>query len=304
MFFVLIFFFLCFFFFRFVQPPSHPDIKNNNKEAKVPKSASQKGKCQVGSKTSKLPSWSQDQLQEAITSVITQRMRFTQASSRFSIPKGTLYDNILGKSRRMKALEEVGLTTSEELAVLEFCCEISSMPYNRRTSRSLHSILEYVRNLKEGKFELSVRKGFKWWWAFCKKYSIISLYFDNSKDNENTAKFLQEEAKKEVKTEIDEEEKDDEIDVEAIDEDSNDSPITRLSSPMFHAPSPLLNSPPPAHQQHAQAAAAAALMAFFPSPMSMPHQFMPFVLPQQSPVQDANQSSSLLKSPSSLTAAK
>ena len=143
--------FLCF----ISSPTPHTtfpsDIKNNNSHQKksIP-AANSKGsssssspavikshKSSSSNKASKLPSWSQDQLQEAITSVITQRMRFTQASSRFIIPKGTLYDNILGKSRRMKALEEVGLTSSEELAVLEYCCEISTMPYNRRTSRSL-----------------------------------------------------------------------------------------------------------------------------------------------------------------------
>ena len=142
--------FLCF----ISSPTPHKtlpsDIKNNNSHQKksIPAANSKgsssssspavnKHKSSSSNKASKLPSWSQDQLQEAITSVITQRMRFTQASSRFNIPKGTLYDNILGKSRRMKALEEVGLTSSEELAVLEYCCEISTMPYNRRTSRSL-----------------------------------------------------------------------------------------------------------------------------------------------------------------------
>ena len=47
----------------------------------------------------------------------------------------------------MKALEEVGLSSSQELAVLEYCCEISSMPYNRRTSRSLKTILDFVENM-------------------------------------------------------------------------------------------------------------------------------------------------------------
>jgi hypothetical protein len=152
----------------------------------------------TGTKSSKMPSWSQEQLQEAIFSVITQRMRFTQASSRYGIPKGTLYDNILGKSKRMKSLEDVGLTSTQELAVLEYCCEISTMPYNRRTSRSLRSILQFVQKLKaesapDEPFQLSVRKGFKWWWAFCKKYSIISLYFDNSSNNDNAKKFMDEE---------------------------------------------------------------------------------------------------------------
>ena len=141
--------FLCFISSPTPNKTLPSDIKNNNSHQKKSiTAANSKGSSSSSpavikshksssSKASKLPSWSQDQLQEAITSVITQRMRFTQASSRFNIPKGTLYDNILGKSRRMKALEEVGLTSSEELAVLEYCCEISTMPYNRRTSRSL-----------------------------------------------------------------------------------------------------------------------------------------------------------------------
>lgn len=138
---------------------------------------------------SKQPSWSQAQLQEAIFAVITQRMRFTQASIKYNIPKGTLYDNILGKSKRLQALEEVKLTANQEVKLLEFCCQISQLPYNRRTSRSLKSIIRYVEKLKqeeegcqEGRFKLSLRKGFKWWWAFCKKYSIISLYFDKTKE--------------------------------------------------------------------------------------------------------------------------
>lgn len=139
---------------------------------------------------SKQPAWSQEQLQEAIYCVITQRMRFTQASSRYGIPKGTLYDNILGKSKRMKALEEVSLSHEQEILILEFCCEISLMPYNRRTSRSLRSIMSFVEKMlnespvrgenRNVRFQFSLRKGFRWWWAFCKKYSIISLYFDDT----------------------------------------------------------------------------------------------------------------------------
>ena len=132
---------------------------------------------------SKVPPWSQSQLQEAIESVITQKLRFTQASAKYGIPKGTLYDNILGKSKRMLVLEQVGLTETQEMSVLEFCCEISSMPYNRRTSRSLRDIREFITMLKskEGKteFTMSMRQGFKWWWAFTKKHSIISLYYES-----------------------------------------------------------------------------------------------------------------------------
>ena len=60
-------------------------------------------------KKNKVPSWSQTQLKEAITCILTQQLRFTQASSKFKIPKGTLYDNILGKTKRSRMLEEVGL---------------------------------------------------------------------------------------------------------------------------------------------------------------------------------------------------
>merc|ERR1719278_1322879 len=114
-------------------------------------------------KGSKVPPWSQSQLQEAVESVITQKLRFTQASAKYGIPKGTLYDNILGKSKRMLVLEQVGLTENQEMSVLEFCCEISSMPYNRRTSRSLRDIREFITMLKtkEGKadFTMSMRQG-------------------------------------------------------------------------------------------------------------------------------------------------
>ena len=137
----------------------------------------------------KLPSWSQSQLQDAIEAVITQRLRFTQASARYGIPKGTLYDNILGKSKRMQVLDQVGLTDTQELSVLEFCCEISNMPYNRRTSRSLRDIIQFITSLKhqedKSEFSLSTRQGFKWWWAFTKKHNIISLYYQETNKGED-----------------------------------------------------------------------------------------------------------------------
>ena len=147
-----------------------------------------KSKLKDPTSNSKIPLWSQSQLQEAIESVITQQLRFTQASIRYGIPKGTLYDNILGKSKRMVVLDQVGLTETQELSVLEFCCEISSMPYNRRTSRSLADIIKFITHLKkeEGKkeFQLSRRQGFRWWWAFTKKHSIISLYYHDNGEKE------------------------------------------------------------------------------------------------------------------------
>lgn len=112
--------------------------------------------------------------------MITQRKRFTQASTKYGIPKGTLYDNILGKANRLKALEDMELKSVEEDAVLEYCCETSVMPYNRRTNKSLKEILTFIENLKDLQKPISLRRGYRWWWAFCKKHSIISLHYDST----------------------------------------------------------------------------------------------------------------------------
>ncbi|CAH1961155.1 unnamed protein product [Acanthoscelides obtectus] len=137
----------------------------------------------------KTPTWSQSQLKEAIEAVVTQRMRFTQASARYGIPKGTLYDNILGKSKRMAVLEEAGLTGPEEAAVLEFCCSVSVSPYNRRTKKSLQQVLNFVeklRRMRDPEFMFTGLSGYRWWWAFCKKHSIVSLYYECDKDGSGT----------------------------------------------------------------------------------------------------------------------
>lgn len=135
----------------------------------------------------KAPTWTRHDLQEAIEAVVTQKMRFTQASTKYGIPKGTLYDNILGKSKRMMILEEAGLDANEESAVLEFCCDISVSPYNRRTKKSLTAILNFVERLRRERdptFVFAGLSGFRWWWAFCKKHSIVSLYFNDENENE------------------------------------------------------------------------------------------------------------------------
>ena len=148
---------------------------------------------------SKTPSWSQAQLKEAISCILTQQMRFTQASAKFKIPKGTLYDNILGKTKRSRMLDEIGLSSEQERSVLEFACDIVLMPYNRRTSRPLIAIVNFVKSIKqtasskEEQFEFPIRKAFKWWWAFCKKYSVISLYFKEKSQNANVPVFEAEE---------------------------------------------------------------------------------------------------------------
>lgn len=129
----------------------------------------------------KAPTWTQAQLQVAIQAVVSQRMRFTQAAAHFGIPKGTLYDNILGKSKRMAVLDEAGFSAMEERAILDFCCETSVSPYNRRTKKSLVEILCFVEKLirqREPGFVFTGLAGFRWWWAFCKKHSVVSLYYE------------------------------------------------------------------------------------------------------------------------------
>lgn len=137
----------------------------------------------------KAPAWNWNQLQEAIVAVVTQRLRFTQASARYNIPKGTLYDNILGKAHRMAVLNELALSPTEEAAVLEFCCDTSNSPYNKRTKKSLRSILQFLSRFesfraKGDRFKFGGKNGFRWWWAFCRKHSIVSLYYEGMKLSE------------------------------------------------------------------------------------------------------------------------
>lgn len=75
------------------------------------------------------------------------------------------------------------VTADQEEEVLEFCCEVSRMPYNRRTSASLQSVGEFVIKLKQEEgskdFAMSSKTMFQWWWAFTKKHNIISLYYQH-----------------------------------------------------------------------------------------------------------------------------
>merc|ERR1719342_1732673 len=92
----------------------------------------------------------------------------------------------------MLVLDQVGLTEAQELSVLEFCCEISSMPYNRRTSKSLSDIIKFIAKIKQDEkkddFQISMRQGFRWWWAFTKKHNIISLYYQGQEQKQSTHK--------------------------------------------------------------------------------------------------------------------
>ena len=91
-------------------------------------------------------------------------------------------------------LEEIGLSPQQEMRVLEFACDVALMPYNRRTSRPLIAIVDYVKSLKGGlSFDFPIRKAFKWWWAFCKKHSVISLYYREKHQNLNVPIFMREE---------------------------------------------------------------------------------------------------------------
>ncbi|XP_055608715.1 broad-complex core protein isoforms 1/2/3/4/5-like [Uranotaenia lowii] len=145
------------------------------------------------SKQQKAPNWNWIQLQEAITAVVTQKLRFTQASAQYNIPKGTLYDNILGKSQRMAVLNELPLTPAEEAEVLDFCCNTSTSSVNKRTKKSLESILDFLKRLetfrgREEQFKFGGKGGFRWWWAFCRKHSVVSLYYEGINLDEEDAR--------------------------------------------------------------------------------------------------------------------
>lgn len=89
---------------------------------------------------------------------------------------------------RMLVLDEAGLLPSEEQAVLDYCCDITVSLYNRRTKKSLAEVLSFVEKLRRDRdpgFKFTGLAGFRWWWAFCKKHSIVSLYFESSKNNKN-----------------------------------------------------------------------------------------------------------------------
>lgn len=116
-------------------------------------------------------------------------MRFTQASTIYNIPKGTLYDNILGKSNRMEVLERSGLNAIDENAVLSFCCDLSVSPYNRRTRKPLSEVLAFIfqlANCKRDVFDDTGKFAYRWWWAFCKKHSVVSLHYDNNSNLHST----------------------------------------------------------------------------------------------------------------------
>ena len=53
---------------------------------------------------------------------------------------------------------------------------------NRRTSHSLDTVRDFVIGLKraagEEAFDINRKVSFQWWWAFTKKYNIISLFYD------------------------------------------------------------------------------------------------------------------------------
>lgn len=81
---------------------------------------------------------------------------------------------------RMQILDEAGIKEDDEMTILEFCCDISTSPYNRRTKKPLSKIMEYMLDTMNLNFPHDSRFGFRWWWAFCKKYSISSLYYGNN----------------------------------------------------------------------------------------------------------------------------
>lgn len=172
-----------------ISSANSPDLPWNTESSRHSNHSSSATTATTGKHQKAAPAWNWSQLQEAIAAVVTQRLRFTQASAKYNIPKGTLYDNILGKSHRMAVLQELPLNPAEEAAVLDFCCDTSISPYNKRTKKSLKSILEFLARFdtfraREDKFSFGGKGGFRWWWAFCRKHSIVSLYFEGMAEDD------------------------------------------------------------------------------------------------------------------------
>ncbi len=149
-------------------------------------------------------------------------------------------------------LEEVGLRNDQDMAVLEYACDVTMMPYNRRTSRPLVAIVAYVKMLKEADgikdYKFPMRKAFKWWWAFCKKFSVISLYYKERSQNANIGIFEAEEKEEDEANTV--------VDIEAV----NDPPSRDLCLYERNPP-----QPPPAH------AAASSSMLSMMSTLMLPH---------------------------------
>ncbi|EAT42948.1 AAEL005566-PA [Aedes aegypti] len=142
-------------------------------------SAAQLPKHLIPGSGPKPPVWNSNQLQEAITAVVTQQSSITQASNQYNVPKGTLYDNILGKRNRMAILHELVLSENEEDAILNFACSMSHKTHSKRTKQSLSSVLDFMSRFgcfqeKAERFKFGGIAAFQWWWAFCRKHSIDS----------------------------------------------------------------------------------------------------------------------------------
>ena len=103
-------------------------------------------------------------------------MRFTRASEAHGIPKGTLYDHVLGKTGRMKALGLVPMSKEEAKRLVDFC---------KASPSRMEEVMDFV-NAKRQKDHLTQIEWFRWWWAFCKKHSLV--YYHKTDANNNFRK--------------------------------------------------------------------------------------------------------------------
>ena len=160
----------------------------------------------------------------------------------------------------------------------------------------------------EGKVKgMSLRKGFRWWWAFCKKYSIISLYFDGSRSPpknlsdldldlntfDDLDRLMAENRAQAPADACDPGVSQDDMDVDVESDVSTDRDLDtdgrkeELKPPPTHHPA--IGLPPPAHMRHSllrppigfHPSGSSAFSATFPhfprpqSPMLSPSQHLP-----------------------------
>lgn len=116
-------------------------------------------------------------LEDAIAEIVTDGVTFSMASVQYDIPKATLYDNILGKKKRMEWLQELPLSPEEEAEILKFSCRSNRHLKTRYVRQPLNVIRDFMTRFavfreKADEFKFGDIPFYRWWWAFCRKHSI------------------------------------------------------------------------------------------------------------------------------------
>ncbi|XP_062559695.1 putative zinc finger protein 840 [Armigeres subalbatus] len=116
-------------------------------------------------------------LENAITEIVTDVISFGMASVQYDIPKATLYDNILGKKKRMERLHEIPLSPKEVEELLKFSCKNPKYSKIRHLRQPLNAVRDFMTRFpvfreKAEEFKFGDIPFYRWWWAFCRTHGI------------------------------------------------------------------------------------------------------------------------------------